>query len=138
MRVSQFGFYGDKTQLMHNISERFVAYTGTHDNATLIEWMFESTPEDRERAMSYLGFEGDWKEGGPDSPIVKAWLRALFMSRALFAIVPIQDLLGYGGDTRTNIPGTEGSNWRFRIRADALGQIDRGYYMKLNKTYGRI
>ena len=137
MRVLQFGFMGDGTHLPHGITENCVAYTGTHDNTTLLAWMYELSPEDREKALFYLGFEGDWTLGGPDCVINKAWIRALFMSRASLVVVPIQDMLGYGADTRTNIPGVPEGNWRFRIRADALGQIDKEFYLELNKAYGR-
>jgi 4-alpha-glucanotransferase len=52
--------------------------------------------------------------------------------------VPIQDLLGYGADTRTNIPGTPEGNWRFRIRAEALEEIDVGYYKALSEATERL
>jgi 4-alpha-glucanotransferase len=68
---------------------------------------------------------------------MKAWIRALFTCGASLAIVPIQDLLGYGADTRTNTPGTPEGNWRFRIDSEALGQIDAGFYKALNETSGR-
>ena len=137
MSVLQFGFLGDESHLPHSFNKYSIAYTGTHDNTTLLAWMFELSPEDRQRALFYLGFEGDWSAGGPNCAINKAWIRALFMSTASLVIIPIQDMLGYGADARTNIPGTPEGNWRFRIRAGALGEIDAGFYAKLNKAYGR-
>ena len=134
MRVLQFGFLGDEKHLPHNINENCVAYTGTHDNTTMLAWLFEMAPEDRSRALFYIGFDGDWTKGGPDSAAIKAWIRVLFSTGASLAIVPIQDLLGYGADTRTNTPGTPEGNWRFRIRATALSQIDTKFYTKLIKT----
>ena len=134
MRVLQFGFLSDEKHLPHSISEDYVAYTGTHDNTTLLAWVFELAPEDRERALFYIGFDGDWTAGGPNCAIMKAWIRTLFTSGASLAIVPIQDLLGYGADTRTNTPGTPEGNWRFRIRQDALNQIDSGFYKALIKA----
>ena len=137
MRVLQFGFMGDDLHLLHNITENCVAYTGTHDNTTLLACMFELRPEEREKALFYIGFEGDWTQGGPDSAINRAWIRALFMSGASLVVIPIQDMLGYGADTRTNIPGKPKGNWRFRIREEALKQIDNEFYMDLNQAYGR-
>ena len=134
MRVIQFGFMGDDKHLPHSITEDCVAYTGTHDNTTLLAWLYELASEDRERALFYIGFEGDWTKGGPNSPIVKAWIRTLFVGGASLVIVPIQDLLGYGADTRTNTPGTAEGNWLFRIRADALNEIDAEFYKTLNKV----
>ena len=134
MRVIQFGFMGDDKHLPHNYTENCVAYTGTHDNTTMLAWMLELAPEDRERALSYIGFDGDWTAGGPNSAISKAWVRALLTSGASLAIVPIQDLLGYGADTRTNTPGTSVGNWKFRIRPGTLAQIDAEAYATLNKA----
>ena len=137
MRVIQFGFLGDEKHLPHSITEDCVAYTGTHDNTTMLAWLFELSPEDRERALFYIGYEGDWTKGGPNSSIMKAWIRSLFITGASLAVVPIQDLLGYGADTRTNIPGTPDGNWRFRIHDGALGQIDAEFYKALIKTTER-
>jgi len=137
MRVLQFGFLGDNLHLPHNYTEDCIAYTGTHDNTTLLAWMFELTPEDRKNALFYTGFDGDWTVGGPNCAINKAWIRAVFMSAASITIVPIQDLLGYGMDTRTNTPGTPEGNWRFRIRDKVLKQIDAEFYADLNKASGR-
>ena len=135
MRVIQFGFSaGDDFHSPHNLTQYHVAYTGTHDNTTMLAWMYEISQEERDRALFYLGFDGDWTTGGPNSAISKAWMRALFASGASLAIVPIQDLLGYGADTRTNIPGTPRGNWRFRIRSEALYQIDTSFYAMLNKV----
>ena len=137
MRVMQFGFLGDEKHMPHCFTEDCVAYTGTHDNTTLLAWLFELAPEDRERALFYIGFEGDWTKGGPNCAIMKAWIRTLFTSGASLVIVPIQDLLGYGADTRTNIPGTPEGNWKFRIRSGALNQIDAGFYRALIKASER-
>ena len=134
MRVLQFGFLGDEKHLPHNIDENCVAYTGTHDNTTMLAWLLELAPEDRARALFYIGFDGDWTRGGPDNAVIKAWIRVLFATGASLAIVPIQDLLGYGADTRTNTPGTPAGNWRFRVRKEALAQIDAKYYAELIKT----
>ena len=137
MRVMQFGFMGDEYHLPHNYPEGSAAYTGTHDNTTLISWFFDLSHEDREKALFYTGFMSDWTIGGPDSPIIKTWMRLLFSTSASLAVVPIQDLLGYGADTRINTPGTADGNWRFRIREGVLDEIDTAYYMQLHKTFQR-
>jgi 4-alpha-glucanotransferase len=137
MRVTQFGFLGDGVHLPHNYPEESAAYTGTHDNTTLLAWLFELTHEEREKALFYTGFEGDWTVGGPNCPVMKSWIRALFMTPASLVIVPIQDILGYGPDTRINTPGTSGSNWRFRIRPGVLNEIDIDFYKALHETFQR-
>ena len=134
MRVLQFGFFGEDLHLPHSYSEDCIAYTGTHDNTTLLAWIFEMSQEERERVLIYTGYDGDWTSGGPNCGIVKALVRSVFMSAASIAIVPIQDMLGYGMDTRTNTPGTPEGNWRFRIRDGVLGLIDSKFYADLNKA----
>ena len=138
MRVLQFGFLGDERHLPHRYEDDRVVYTGTHDNTTLLAWMYELRAEDRERALFYCGFEGDWGQGGPNCGICRAWIRLLYLSRARTVIVPIQDLLGYGGDTRTNIPGVPAGNWRFRVTHEAIGQIDTAYYRRLAEMSERL
>ena len=134
MRVLQFGFSEDDLHMPHSYTEDCIAYTGTHDNTTLFAWIFDMDPEDRERVLFYTGFGGDWTSGGPNCEINKSLIRSVFTSAASIAIVPIQDMLGYGMDTRTNTPGTPEGNWRFRIRDGALGLIDSGFYAELNKA----
>ena len=137
MRVVQFGFMGDEWHVPYNYDERSIAYTSTHDNTTLLAWMFGLLEEDRERALFYLGFEGDWTTGGPNCAINRAWIRNLFTSKASLVILPIQDILGYGADTRTNTPGTQEGNWEFRIRSNVLNEIDSDFYCTLNEICGR-
>ncbi|MDR2569100.1 MAG: 4-alpha-glucanotransferase, partial [Oscillospiraceae bacterium] len=137
MRVLQFGFGGDGVHLPHNIPEESTAYTGTHDNTTFLAWLFDIEPEEREQALFYTGFEGDWTIGGPNCPVMKSWIRTLFMTQSSVVIVPIQDMLGYGADTRINTPGTDSGNWHFRIREGVLNEIDADFYTELHKTYQR-
>ena len=138
MGVLQFGFLGDERHLPHRYDENRVAYTGTHDNTTLLAWMYEMREEDRNKALFYCGYEGEWGRGGPNCGICRTWIRELYLSKARMVVVPIQDLLGYGADTRTNIPGLAEGNWRFRVTQDALSQIDTGYYRRLAEVTDRL
>ena len=134
MRVLQFGFLDDESHLPHYLTENCVAYTGTHDNTTLLGFMFELDQESRDRVLFYLGFDGDWSVGGGKCSVNEAWIRALFVSGASLVVIPIQDMLGYGSDTRTNIPGTPAGNWKFRIHTGALDKVDVEFYEKLNEV----
>ena len=64
-------------------------------------------------------------------------LRTLLRTSAERVIFPIQDILGYGADTRMNTPGVAVGNWAYRVTADQLDGIDRGYWKWLNRLYGR-
>jgi 4-alpha-glucanotransferase len=108
MKILQFAFTApDNPFLPHHYVPRCVAYTGTHDNDTALGW-FASAPEgEREFAKRYLGVDGrDF-----------AWdlIRAVWKSVAVFAIAPMQDILGLGGGARMNFPSTLGGNWEWRM-----------------------
>ena len=81
--------------------------------------------------MEYAGHTGDWNNG------YDSIIRMIFMSNADTVILPIQDLLGYGSDTRLNIPGKADGNWQFRITRHQLGEINREKYKRLNFLYKR-
>ncbi len=140
MRVMQFAFdpYGDSIHLPCHYEKNCVAYTGTHDNNTLLGWIWAASPQERDFALKYCHFEKEnWQEGGKFAPVCKAFMRTLFGSAALLAIVPIQDLLGFGEDTRINIPGVAEGNWRYRFTEENYGDIDADFVRELNAVYRR-
>jgi len=61
----------------------------------------------------------------------------MYMSRANTLIMPIQDILGYGEDTRLNTPGSADGNWGFRITEEQLASIDINKFKHFNKIYSR-
>lgn len=140
MHVLQFGFdpNGDSTNLPHHYENNSVAYTGTHDNNTILGWLWDASPEEREFALKYCGVTAsDWGAGGPDSPSCRGMLRQVWQSHAGLVIVPVQDLLGYGKDTRMNIPGTPEGNWTFRVTSDAIKSMNSTWLLELNRLYRR-
>ncbi|MBL8078857.1 MAG: 4-alpha-glucanotransferase [Anaerolineales bacterium] len=108
MKVLQFGFSGpDNLFLPHNYVPNCVAYTGTHDNDTAFGWYANAPQHELEFAHRYLGVDGhDF-----------AWdlIRAVWKSVAVFAITPLQDVLGLGGEARMNFPSKLGGNWEWRM-----------------------
>lgn len=139
MRVMQFGFSGhENMHTPHRYSENVVAYTGTHDNDTLLGWLWATPMEEKMRMLHYCRYFGDnWGEGGPRSEVIRAVITTLWQSSALLAFLPVQDMCGYGTDTRMNIPGKPDHNWEFRITHEALSQIDTEFFAQLNETYAR-
>lgn len=138
MRVMQFAFApGNGPHLPHNYPVNAVAYTGTHDNNTTLGWLWESPEQVRSYACRYAGLEGPWQEGGPHSPACRAMMRCLWQSPASLAIVPFQDIMGWGEDTRMNRPGVAEGCWAVRIGPDALGQADRSWLRQLNLDFER-
>ena len=75
--------------------------------------------------------------GGAKSPVLRAVFETLWQTSACMTIVPIQDVCGYGTDTRMNLPGEAKGNWEFRMTEQALRQIDTAYFRRINERYGR-
>lgn len=130
MAVFQFGFDGNliSPHLPHNYRENLVAYTGTHDNNTLLGFLWELDENTRKHVLDYLG--------KPDDAVAAA-IRTLMMSRARLVILPVQDLLKYGADTRINTPGKAEGNWQFRLTEAQLDSIDWKYFAHMNQLYAR-
>ena len=135
MRVFQFGFLGDPItpHLPHNYSENSVAYSGTHDNNTLLGYIWEMDSYTRDRVFDYCGARSsDFSDG------VEAIRRTLLASHSSLVIFPVQDILGYGRDTRMNTPGKASGNWQYRITREQLDSIDRRALREQNRLFGRI
>lgn len=140
MRIIQFGFVAgeDSTHLPHNYPKNCVAYIGTHDNNTLLGWLWESNPQDKQFALDYCGYTGnDWGRGGYDAPACRKIIETVWRSSADTAIIPFQDLCGFGSDARMNVPGDDKGKWLFRTTAETVNAADAAYYRKLNETFRR-
>jgi 4-alpha-glucanotransferase len=132
MKVFQFAFLAeDSVHKPHFYPENCVAYSGTHDNNTLLGYLWELDDDTRRYMLSYCGHRGEWQAG------CDTILRTLLRTPAERVIFPIQDILGYGADTRMNTPGVATGNWAYRVTAEQIGGIDRGYFAWLNRMYGR-
>lgn len=133
MKVVQFAFDSreDSDYLPHNYPKNCVVYTGTHDNDTVMGWMKTAPKSAVKFAKEYLNLT---KEEGYNWGM----MRAAWSSVADMAIVPMQDILGLGSESRINTPSTIGENWKWRATAD---QIDNSIAKKLRKCmkmYARL
>lgn len=137
MRVFEFGFdkrdTGAKNDyLPHNYIENCVAYTGTHDNPTVVSWFFEISEEEREDVRNYL-----CDKYTPDSEIYLPIIGTVMRSRAKLCIIPIQDYLGYDSRSRMNKPSTTGGNWIWRLSKNDLTQDLRKQIREITRLTGR-
>lgn len=134
MRILQFAFLGDPNtpHLPHNYEKISVSYTGTHDNNTLLGYVWEAPEHERRQLLKYCGWYEERLEGSLDSI-----LRVMFGTHSDIFIMPIQDVLQYGGDTRMNKPGSSDGNWSYRVTKEQICGIDKAKYLDMNKTYGR-
>lgn len=135
MRVFQFGFLGEKNSphQPHNYLQNCIAYTGTHDNNTLLGYVWELDRGTRNTVLEYCGgYEENWNIG------CEKIIRTMLQSHSDTVIFPIQDIFVYGKDTRMNTPGTNKDNWAYRITSEQLKAVDTEKFKKLNKLYSRI
>ncbi|MBQ9087097.1 MAG: 4-alpha-glucanotransferase [Clostridia bacterium] len=135
MRVLQFAFLGDteSPHLPHNYPKNCVAYSGTHDNNTLLGYIWEMSPESRARLMSYCNCQKeDWRDG------CEMIMKTLMASHADTVVFPIQDIFAYGADTRMNTPGTATNNWAYRITREQLAAVNTEKFRFYNELYGRF
>lgn len=133
MRVLQFSFIGEGSiHLPHKADENTIFYTGTHDNNTLLGYIWEADKGTRARLFEYVGADdSDWQTACDKA------IRTLFATRARTVILPIQDILGFGADTRMNTPGLADGNWGFRLSREALASFDTERWKRINKIYER-
>ncbi len=135
MRVLQFAFLGDPASphLPHNYSANTVAYTGTHDNNTLLGYVWEQNDGARRRLLDYCGYhDKNW-----DS-CYRHLMRTMLASHAGLVIFPIQDLFRHGSDCRMNTPGRAIGNWAYRITREQLAALPLSEWKHDNDLYGRI
>ena len=127
MKVLTFGYDSDETNphFPGNYKQNTVAYTGTHDNDTVLGWAESASPKALKFAMKHLHFSS--KEEAPE-----AFIRELFTGPCDTAIVPMQDMLHLGTEARMNYPGTIGGNWQWRMKPDMLTIDLTMKYCRLN------
>ena len=134
MKILQFAFDGNPANpyLPANIrGERWVVYTGTHDNATALGWWQSLDGDSRWRVEQAL-----------EAPVQAPGWQLLELASATAAelvVVPIQDLLDLGDEARFNTPGTTGpGNWTWRLprpMAELDGPLQR--YGELARRHRR-
>ncbi len=132
MKILHFAFGGgsDNPYMPCNYVPNSVVYTGTHDNDTTVGW-FEKMPDyERDRFEYYVGCI---------SPEGVQWtlIRQALLSVSNQAIIPLQDVLGYGSDCRMNTPGLSDGNWGWRYEGEALAQEVRDRLRTLTELSNR-
>jgi 4-alpha-glucanotransferase len=86
----------------------------------------------KQEMLRYIGFNDEnWDKCYDDI------IRTVLSSHADTVILPIQDILHYGKDTRLNVPGKAKGNWSYRLTKEQLASVDCSKYRELNARYGR-
>ena len=132
MKILEFAFGdGEGKDLPHNYPENCIAYTGTHDNDTVLGWYNKTgSKKEIEKAKKYLNLT--YQEG-----IAKGMIRGIFASKAILAITTMQDYLCLGNEARMNMPSTLGGNWTWRISKKDLTDKLAKEICSMAKLYGR-
>lgn len=133
MKIVQFGFSSDASNLNlpHNYTKNSVAYTGTHDNNSLAEWLKTCSYGEFSYAEAYLRMSAYDR-------YTESLIRAVMMSNSDLAIIPLQDWYDFEGWSRLNTPGIDDGNWVFRMLHHEMHNRDlEGYISYITGLYGR-
>jgi 4-alpha-glucanotransferase len=146
MAILQFAFSTDPqapTFRPHNHEQHLVAYTGGHDNDTMVGWWRSGAAQSTRTqadvkkeyadAQNYFGVTTEQFDSG----VNWIFIRELMKSVADTVLVPMQDILGLGSEARMNIPGTLGGNWTWRLRPDDLPDSAQRRLKMFTEIYGR-
>ena len=138
MKVLEFAFDSRDTgsasdYLPHNYPVNSVAYTGTHDNETLVSWYQTVTDAERAMVRDYL-----YDYATPEEQLYKSMIALILRSAAATCIVPMQDWLGLDNSARINKPSTVGQNWRWRLKKTQLSKKLQKEICQLTTRYGRM
>jgi 4-alpha-glucanotransferase len=146
MKVLSFGFDGnpDNEHKASNHPNNAYAYTGTHDNAP-VRAMLEEFDEDRLSVFllemkienERLGLEFNLETEDTVTALCENLLEQLFASPACVAIMPLQDVLMLGAESRINEPSTVGKNWTFRFKSEDISDATAKKLANLAKKYNR-
>lgn len=142
MKVSQFAFDGTEEathHVPHTISEKSVAYTGTHDNNTTRGW-FQALEKSARSGEKKAKVELKRVQVYLDTNAAKvSWdlIRQTMASNAGVTIFPVQDLLNEGGYSRMNIPGVAKGNWKYRVRKSAFSKDLTNRLAQTTEVFGR-
>lgn len=141
MKILQFAFCdGANAYRPHSYDKNCVVYTGTHDNDTTRGWYAAQGPDyahmnratidaERDLCRRYLSADG--------SNIHWDLIKLALASVADTAVIPMQDILGLGNESRMNVPGTAEGCWGWRMSMEQLQTADSGYLALMNEVYDR-
>jgi 4-alpha-glucanotransferase len=131
MKILQFAFSSDPEDpfLPHNYPVNCVAYTGTHDNDTVLGWYQSAPVEEKDFCRRYLARSGE--------NISWDLIRAVWSSVAKITIAPLQDFLGLGTEARMNYPGRPSGNWSWRVLSHQINSDLAQRINEINFLYSR-
>lgn len=138
MKVLEFAFDPRDTgaandYLPHNYTENCVAYTGTHDNETLVGWFSSISEKEIALVRDYL-----CDDFTPTKELYHPMIALMLRSAAATCVIPMQDYLGLDNSARINFPSTVGTNWRWRLKQEQLSDDLRQQILGNTRRYSRL
>ncbi|HWT74582.1 MAG TPA: 4-alpha-glucanotransferase [Mobilitalea sp.] len=133
MKILEFSLDGpvDHEYLPHNYkTTNLVAYTGTHDNETLVGYINGKKKEDLRFAFEYYNVK-------KKADLPYAIIRVLYSSIADVVIVQMQDLLTLDNKARMNFPSTIGGNWQWRMTKAQYQELNEKLLLEYAKVFAR-
>lgn len=129
MRILQFAFvgkYGAKSNHLPFCHQKeMVVYTGTHDNATLKEFLSQKT----DKELEYMKW---WTGKNTKEELQWALIEECCKSPANLAIIPIQDLLELGEEARMVYSDDYDRSWKWRL--SGIEQLHEDVCRRIKKT----
>lgn len=122
MKILEFAFDGnpENEHKPSNYTNNYVAYTGTHDNMPLLQYVMDLKEE--EKPVYFKDLENELSKynlklnSHDPKDVVWSIIELGFSSIADMVIIPIQDYLALDGSSRMNLPAqVSTANWSYRI-----------------------
>ena len=132
MKVLQFSFDSrdDGGGEPYNFPKKSICYVGTHDNSTAIGFLTSADIKDVEYFKDYLNATSNENFNW-------ALIKGGMASNSEVFICQMQDYLGLDDESRINVPGTIGINWKWRMNKNVLTKDLSNKIKKYTKMYGR-
>ncbi len=110
MKILQFAFFDDDAEYLprNYKNENCVVYTGTHDADATKEWCDNLSGDNLVRFKKECPRKKNWT-------MTYAMIMLALNSKANLALIPLQDWLELGDESRMNRPSVASGNWTWRV-----------------------
>lgn len=134
MKILQYAFTSwDSIYIPYKLYQNCVVYTGTHDNIPTRAFLDCINLGARDYIAKYMNSSN--RDGGA---LTWDMIRECFRSVSDLCIIPIQDYLCKGEESRINTPGGADNNWQWRLKPRFLSHELASAIRELTEIYGRV
>lgn len=134
MKVLLFAFDGSKNNpyLPANYDKNSVVFTGTHDTNTARGWFTEEASIKQKNAL----FNAIGKHVEEDN-VHWELIKLAQDSIANLSLIPVQDILGLGSESRMNRPGASSNNWNWQLTPEQFLSEDFQRFREISLNSNR-